>query len=167
METPFDEQMRELNREMNDTFVWFGDGAEKAEKSQRAQDANVSKMSDHAYAARMSAKIGHLYHHVHHDLVDAMAHGKADLATMSDDQMPAALAKLSPDDRVKFMEEKTNERQAVRRKMADVISKRHQFLETKMTGQMKKPSDGSLVLGRALTLAIRKQAESKGYAFVD
>ena len=167
METPFDEEMRYLNKRMNDTFVWYGSGAGEAAKNQRAQDENAQKMSDHAFAARMSAKIGHLYHHVHHDLVDAIAHGKVDLANMPDDKMPESLVKLSPAERIKFVEEKTRQRQAVQRKMADVITSRHRWLEEKMSESLEQPADGSLVLGGALVKAIREQAQDKGYVFTN
>lgn len=165
MKTPFDEKMRELNREMNESFVWYGDGADEAAKNQRVQDANARKLSDHAFAARMSAKIGHLYHHVHHDLVDAIAHGKADIAIMSAGDMPALMKKLSHSERMEFIAEKTRQRQAVRRQMADLITRRHAFLEEKMNRSGDNGSDRSLVLGEALAKSIRAQAERKGYVF--
>jgi len=165
METPYDVKMRELNRRMNETFVWFGDGGEKAAVNQRKQDANAANLSDHAFAARMSAKIGHLYHHVHHDLVDAIEHGKADLANMSEEQMPPLMAKMSAEERIQLIEKKTMERQTVRREMADVVASRHRFLEAKMKVGQKQADDEALVLGDALVVAIREQAKSRGYLF--
>ena len=167
METPYDQKMRMLNQKMNDSFVWYGAGSEQAANNQQMQDSNAQKMSDHAFAARMSAKIGHLYHHVHHDLVDAIAHGKVDISQMSVDQMPEMLKKLTPAERIEYIEKKASQRQTVRRQMADVITKRHSFLEAKMSESQKKPSDGSIVLGDALAKAIRQQAEGKGYTFTD
>ena len=125
MKTPFDSQMRELNEQMNQTFVWYGDESHHVSENQKNQDANAAEMSDHAFAARMSAKIGHLYHHAHHDLVDALDHGTVDLATMPEAKMPSLLQKMSPEARMPFLEEKIAERDRVRRQMADVISKRH------------------------------------------
>lgn len=165
METPYDQEMRLLNQKMNESFVWYGAGSQEAAKKQRMQDTNAQKLSDHAFAARMSAKIGHLYHHVHHDLVDAIAHGKVDVAKMPKDQMPEMLQNLSPAERVKYIEKKARQRQTVRRQMADVITKRHGFLESKMSQSQKNPTDGALMLGDALVKAIREQAEVKGYVF--
>ena len=165
MATPHDERMRELNERMNETFVWFGPGAEEAARNQKMQDANVQGLSDHAFAARMSAKIGHLYHHVHHDLVDAIQHGTVDLDKMPEDKMPPLMQKLSPAQRMEYLDEMTMQRQAIRRQMADVIASRHRFLEEKMSESLAEPTDGSQVLGGALVAAIREQAQSKGYAF--
>ena len=165
IETPYDKPMRELNAKLNDTFVWFGEGSHHAASNQHQQDANALNLSDHAFAARMSAKIGHLYHHVHHDLIDAINHGKVDPSTMAVEQMPPLLASLDAEDRMKLISDKTNERQVIRRKMADLISKRHRFLETKMSKSHDLNFDSDKVLGSVLSKAIRKQAKSKGYSF--
>lgn len=162
MMTPFDSRMRELNEEMNRTFVWFGEGAEKAAKNQEMQDRNAGKMSDHAFAARMSAKIGHLYHHAHHDLVDAIDHGVVELARMPEAKMPEALQVMSPEQRMEFVEDKVAERDRIRRQMADVISKRHAFLQQKMAEQAGKDVT---VLGDALVEAVRSQATQRGFQF--
>ena len=165
IETPFDKPMRDLNAKLNETFVWFGEGSQHAASNQHQQDANALDLSDHAFAARMSAKIGHLYHHVHHDLIDAIQHGKADPSKMEVDQMPPLLASLDAEARKKLISDKTMDRQVIRRKMADLISKRHRFLEMKMSESHDLKFDGDKVLGSALSKAIRKQAKSKGYSF--
>ena len=167
IQTPFDERMRKLNEKMNATFVWYGPGSTEAAKNQSQQDANAKEMSDHAFAARMSAKIGHLYHHVHHDLIDAIAHGKVDLATMPEAEMPELMVKLTPAERIEMITDKTRQRQAVQREMADLISSRHRFLEEKMSESLDQPAGGALVLGGALARAIREQAQKKGYTFAN
>ncbi|MEM8732984.1 MAG: hypothetical protein AAGG44_02100, partial [Planctomycetota bacterium] len=154
-------KMRELNGEMNDTFVWFGSGSKKAATNQAKQDRNADKMSDNAFAARMSAKIGHLYHHVDHDLVDAMQRGRADLSKMSKDKMPTVLQDMSPSDRGDYMETMIAKRESVRRRMADTLSLRHQFLEQ----ELMKQGTNKVVWGEALRNSIREQAQSLGYQF--
>jgi len=165
MKTPFDSQMRELNEQMNQTFVWYGDESHHVSENQKNQDANAAEMSDHAFAARMSAKIGHLYHHAHHDLVDALDHGTVDLATMPEAKMPSLLQKMSPEARMPFLEEKIAERDRVRRQMADVISKRHAYLQQKMSEQSGKDGEKIAVLGDALIEAVRNQAIERGFQF--
>ena len=165
IQTHFDKPMRELNAKLNETFVWFGEGSHHAASNQHQQDTNALNLSDHAFAARMSAKIGHLYYHVNHDLIDAIQHGKVDPSKMKVDQMPPLLASLDADARKKLISDKTKERQVIRRKMADLISKRHRFLEMKMSESHDLKFDKDKVLGSALSKAIRKQAKSKGYSF--
>ncbi len=162
MPTPFDAKMRQLNDEMNATFVWYGKDQGKAKKNQAKQDENAEEMSDHAFAARMSTKIGHLYHHVEYDLVDALMHKHVDLAKMPEEKMPTELQAKSPSDRMAFMDEMISRRKSVRRRMADLLSQRHRFLENEY---LKKNSAGKTVLGDALSNAIKQQAGTLNYQF--
>jgi hypothetical protein len=166
MKTPLDSRMRELNRRMNETFMWYGPGADKAAANQEQQDRNAANMSDTAFAARMSTKIGHLYHHVDHDLVDAMRHGKVDPARMPESLMPQSLKSMTPEQRVEHVAEMTKQRQSIRRQMADVIAQRHRYLESRMSETIGR-NRGPLVLGDALVQTIREQVRDKGYVFSD
>ena len=159
--------MRELNGEMNETFVWFGDRANKAAENQARQDRNADRMSDHAFAARMSAKIGHLYHHVEHDLVDASLHGKVKLQSMPEKLMPENLRAMSEQEREDYMATMIRARQSVRRRMAEVIAKRHQFLIRKMSESPGDQKSSVVALGDALTSAVTQQANQRGYEFGD
>ncbi|MEL6107757.1 MAG: vWA domain-containing protein [Planctomycetota bacterium] len=162
MPTPYDARMRELNEEMNETFVWYGKGAAKAASNQGKQDRNADKMSDHAFAARMSAKIGHLYHHIDHDLVDAINHGHASLDKMPESLMPPVLSQKSSDERRTYMDEMIARRSSVRRRMAEVLSQRQRFLENEL---LKRGVEAKTVLGDALGEAIKDQAATLGYTF--
>lgn len=163
--TPYDKEMRELNDQMNETFVWYGKNAKKASKNQQMQDRNAADLSDHAFASRMSAKIGHLYHHVHDDLVDAVSHGAVNLDRMPEDKMPEELKVMSPDDRRNYIREKIEQRNRVRRQMAEVISTRHAHLQRMMSEQIGEEGKAPQVLGDALIEAVRKQATRRGFQF--
>lgn len=163
IKTPYDEKMRELNREMNATFVWYGKHSHVAADNQKHQDENTARMSDHAFAARMSAKIGHLYHHVDHDLVDAMTHGKVQVDRMPTELMPENLRRMTADQRVEFLNGKISDRQSVRRRMADLIAKRHAYLQKQMMNDLGK--DAPQVFGEALIEALVEQATDCGFEF--
>jgi hypothetical protein len=165
LNTPFDARIRKLNTEMNATFVWYGDGGEEAAANQKTQDENMAKMSDHAFAARMSAKIGHLYHHAHHDLIDALDHKMVDLNKMPAAIMPDNLRAMSNKQRMAFLNQKIAERQKIRRKMADIISQRHAFVQQKMSQMPNTKTAKVNVLGDALVRAVRSQAIARGFEF--
>ena len=167
MKTPYDAKMRELNKRMNDTFVWYGDNAKKASENQQMQDRNAADMSDHAFAARMSAKIGHLYHHVHDELIDAISHGVVKLDEMPEDKMPEELKVMSPELRREFVERKIAQRNGSRRAMAEVISLRHAYLQRKMSEAIGEEGKAPQVLGDALVQAVRRQAKKRGFQFAE
>lgn len=164
LETPYDSRFRELNRRMNETFVWFGKNADKAMRNQIEQDENAASLSTRAFAARMSAKIGHLYRHVHSDLVDAVQHGKMDLAKMRDGQWPTAMRAMPMPERIQAVRDAMARREQVRREMATVISQRHAWLARRSSGGSD-ATNGALTWGDAFLAAIRAQAGELGYAF--
>ncbi|MEO0478221.1 MAG: VWA domain-containing protein [Planctomycetota bacterium] len=158
--TPYDAQFRELNDRMNETFVWYGDQADEARRNQIAQDENAARMSNRAFAGRMAAKVGHLYHHVHSDLVDALQHDHHDLDTMPVELMPPFLQGMSNEERRAFMDERIGARERVRREMADLVTRRHRYLREQANSDEQAPSWGS-----GFVAAIREQASAKGFAF--
>lgn len=161
--TPMDEDLVKLNEEMNETFVWFGKGADQAAANQKQQDANARGLSAHAFAARMSSKIGHLYHHVDHDLIDALEHEKVNLAKMPVEKMPETLQAMSAEQRMTYLNGLMSQRQSIRRRMADVISRRHTFLMSQLPGKQGQPA----VLGEALTDVLTAQAGDRGFEFAE
>ena len=79
--------------------------------------------------------------------------------------MPEDLQKMTPQQRVSFVEDKVAARDGIRRQMADVIAKRHAFLERKMAEELGKEDKTMTVLGDALVNAVRSQAIRKGFEF--
>lgn len=162
-ETPFDGEFRVLNKRMNETFLWYGKDAEKSRRNQLEQDRNSQKMSNDVFAQRMSAKIGHLYRHDHADLVDAVHHGSVDLSQMSEDEMPATLRAMATSERAAHVTKMIESRERVRREMASLIAKRHEWLKGKMSEQLTEGEDDPATWGDAFVKAIRQQLIQRGF----
>ena len=158
LKTPYDAEFRTLNKRMNESFVWYGKDAQKHMKNQIAQDANARKMSNSAFAARMSAKIGHLYKHVHSDLVDALQHGHLKAESMPESLMPSNLRKMSAKDRMVYLKSKIADREKVRRDMATVISKRNAWIAANS-----KTDEAKDTWGAALLTAVKGQLKESGF----
>ncbi len=163
LRTPMDPELRKLNRHMSETFVFYGRNAERARRNQELQDTNAAKMSDQVFAARMATKIGHLYVHVHSDLIDAIEHGHVKLANMPESKMPENLRKMTPKERKQYVAKFTQRRDQIRRKMATVIAQRQRFLNQKMSEKLKGQKNAPQVFGEALTRIVREQATARGY----
>lgn len=164
--TPFDEEMRELNERLNETFMWYGDEARSAMQNQRRQDENAQALSDHAFAARMSAKIGHLYQHIEHDLIDAHQHGHLDLAKLDLNDMPESLRGMSRDEMMSAIGEMAQRRERIRREMANTLSNRNAFLHEKMSETLGDNTQQAN-WGSVLIEAIREQGAERGFQFKD
>ena len=168
--TPFDDEFRKLNRRMNESFIWYGKDSKQHRSNQIAQDKNAQRMSNSTFAKRMSAKIGHLYKHVHSDLVDAIQHGQIDLKKMPVKKMPESLQKMSAENREKFVKSKIAERELVRREMATLIGKRQAWLNKKMSESIRATvgSNGAKLntdsWGDAFASAIAEQLRDAGFS---
>ena len=160
LKTPYDAKFRELNRRMNESFVWYGKNASKHMKNQIEQDKNASKMSNSAFASRMSSKIGHLYKHVHSDLVDAVQHGHLNMETMPEKLMPENIRAMSANERMKYLNSKIADREKVRRDMATLISKRQSWIHANTRGSSTTKGE---TWGEALQSAVRFQLKQSGF----
>ena len=163
LSTPYDDQFRSLNRRMNDSFVWYGKNANKHMKNQIEQDKNADKMSNAAFASRMSSKIGHLYKHVHSDLVDALQHNQLKMDSMPEKLMPENIRAMKPAERMSFLKQKISEREQVRREMATLISQRDAWIRANAPASQ---STGD-TWGDALRSAVRTQLKSAGFEIRD
>ncbi|MGF1581667.1 MAG: hypothetical protein ACFCD0_20250 [Gemmataceae bacterium] len=165
LSTPMDPDLRKLNRQMSETFVWYGPNAGKAKKNQEQQDKNAARMSDQAFASRMATKIGHLYIHVQSDLIDAIQHGHVELDNMPERKMPESLQRMTAQERKRFVAKLTKRRDEIRRKMATVIANRQRFLNQKMNDKANGEKNASQAWGEALTRIVRGQASARGYTW--
>ena len=165
LKTPYDTQFRELNRRMNDSFVWYGKDAAKHMKNQIEQDKNARKMSNSAFASRMSSKIGHLYKHVHSDLVDAIQHGHLSMKTMPEKLMPENVRAMPPSERTEYLIGKIADREQVRREMATLISQRDAWIRA--NGHNANENSAGETWGDALRTAVRLQLKERGFEVPD
>lgn len=164
VETPYDAELRVLNERMNETFMWYGKDGERAMRNQIEQDQNAEQLSDHAFAARMSAKIGHLYQHVHDDLVDAHQHDQLNLQSAKRSRMPEEIKDLSDEEMLERIDAMAGRREQIRREMADTLAKRNLFLHRKMSETIGEEEE-SPMWGDALIEALQQQAIDRGFRF--
>ncbi len=162
--TPYDSEFRNLNKRMNDSFVWYGSSAKKHRMNQIAQDKNASSISNAAFAKRMSAKVGHLYKHVHSDLVDAIQHGHVKMESMPESKMPENLREMSKQERMDYLNSKIEEREKVRREMATLIAKREKWLQANHSAGSQFTAE---TWGFAFVDAIKTQLASRGFQFAE
>lgn len=88
-----------------------------------------------------------------------------DLNKMPAAIMPDNLRAMSNKQRMAFLNQKIAERQKIRRKMADIISQRHAFVQQKMSQMPNTKTAKVNVLGDALVRAVRSQAIARGFEF--
>lgn len=159
--TPFDAEFMALNDRMNETYLWYGKRGEQARRNMLEQDRNARKMSPAVFAARMSSKVGHLYHHVHADMVDAVTRRGMKMNRIGAEQMPERMRQMTTSQRMRLVEEMAARRETVRREMTSLVARRHAWLKA----QGHADATGPMTFGDAFLAAVRDQARRRGFTF--
>lgn len=159
--TPYDKDLSDLSTKLNSTYVAYGkDGAANMGR-QTAQDAEAQKAAPGAAAARGLSKAGGLYKNETWDLVDRRkTDPKFDVKSLKDDELCDEMKKLTPDERVKYVEKKAEERAAIQKQIEETAAKRAKHIDEERKKQPK--SEKEKDLDNALRSIIREQAAEKG-----
>lgn len=160
--TPFDDRLNELSRELNDTYIPYGSDGFEAKESQAARDEEASAMSPSAGAARARAKSSALYRNSRWDLVDALEDEDVDIKKIPKGDLPAEMQKMTPAEREAHVKKVAARRAQIQKEIAEVSKKRDAYVKaemSKMGGEKDKAFDA------AVSKALRSQGARKGITF--
>jgi hypothetical protein len=159
--TPFDKDLNALSGKLNGTYLFYGKAHEELKQNQVAQDSNATKAALGAGAARAATKGGDLYRNTQ-DVIDKLAEdSKFDVNKLKDDELPAELKKLKPEERTALIKKKTEERAELQKQIKELATKRAKHIEDETRKAPKDASEKSL--DDALKATIRTQAKDKGF----
>ena len=160
IETPFDEELVELGKKINDTYIAFGYEGEELKQRQEEQDDNASTLSPSVMVERSITKGNGQYRNESWDLVDAKKKGEIDLDTMPKDQLPKEMQSMSSEERTQYVEQKEKEREKIQSEINKLDQQRRDYIAQ----QMKENSEEN-TLDAAMLQMIREQASNKNYKF--
>jgi von Willebrand factor type A domain-containing protein len=163
VQTPFDNQLDELSKNLNLTYVPYGPAGERGRENQAAQDANSRRLGGAANAAdRALAKSSYQYNNRNWDLVDASREKGFDWAKVKDEDLPPEVRKLNLAQRKAYVEKKAAERAAIQEKIKTVAAQR----DTHIRDEMKKQGlQADQALDEAVRRSVVEQAKRKGFQF--
>jgi len=161
--TPMDDELVELNKELNETYVAYGKEGSMHKANQVEQDRNSENMSAPSIASRTLTKIGALYDNAKWDLVDAFESG-APVAEIASEDLPEPMQTMDLEERQDYVQELAAKRQAISARIQEVGERRDVYLEAErdeMSG------DADAGLDTAIIGGVRTLAEKKGFEFED
>ncbi|MEM8882458.1 MAG: vWA domain-containing protein [Planctomycetota bacterium] len=159
--TPFDKRIAELSTAMNATYIPLGSAGKKGAANQKVQDRNAAELGMAIEAARAQSKSTALYRCTW-CLVDSYLDKSVDLTKIKQEDLPEALRGKSIEELRTHIEQTHKERQAYRKQIAELNSKRAAFVAAEAK---KKNLSDDQAFDKAVRAAIRAQAAQKGYAF--
>jgi hypothetical protein len=162
--TPFDDDLARLSAAINETYLPFGAHGEAGSANQSAQDGNAAGLGLAVAAQRCETKAGSMYNNDSWDLVDACKNEDFDIASVKDEDLPESMRGKSEEEKQAMIAAMTQKRADIQKQVAEVSAKRTQYV----TDEQRKMAQGDdKSFDAAIRKAIREQAQSKGFTFVD
>ena len=159
---PQDEKIAELNSKLNETYVPYGSSGSDKLKRQLEQDEQSNHISAGLLAKRVKSKSTDFYNNSNWDLVDALKDGEVSeesIVELETEALPEPMKDLSSKQKVDYVREKSQSREAIKQEIAALSRLRADFVtEAKRDQAAASPS-----MSDALTQAVKKQAQEKNF----
>jgi hypothetical protein len=162
VESPFDDQIDDLNTDLNDTYVPYGSLGTSKKAMQMSEDVNSEKYGKQNKVSRIMSKNSYVYKNTKWDLVDANKEKSFDITKIKKEQLPKEMQTMSIIQRKAHVEKKTAKRAEINKQIKDLSIKRKSFVaeKKKVAGE----KDGNS-LDVAMINAIHSQAKTKNFTF--
>lgn len=158
--SPYDDQIKNLNSELNGTYISFGRDGLTKKKDQIEQDKNAESMNEAVLVERAMAKGNAYYWNGSWDLVDATTADSTRLDDLKEEELPAELKGKSKDEMNAFLVQKKADRQRIQNEIGTLSTQRDAYItdERKKTNSNEK--DG---FAESVNKSIQKFAISLGF----
>lgn len=156
--SPYDDEILNLNRKLNKTYVAYGSLGHSKMMLQAEQDTNAEGYSSANAVSRTVSKSSHLYKNKSWDLVDASKDKEFEYESIKQSQLPAELKGKSTSQIKIYVTNKQKEREAIQKEIQQLNTKRKQHLSLQK-------SNSKNALESAMIKAIKTQAKQKNYTW--
>lgn len=160
IKAPQDQEIVQLGREVNSTYIGYGKRGTACKERQKKQDRNASKMSMGSIVERSVAKASKQYRNSDWDMVDAVKDRRVDVEDLDDNEVPEEMKKMSKKERKAYVKKMIQKRERLQKRIAKLNNERRKYLQR----EMKKRSAGNS-LDEVVVSTVRKQAIRKKFTF--
>jgi hypothetical protein len=159
IETPYDRDLEELNRKLNETYIYYGTQGATRKENQVRQDKNARSYSGANAAERTVSKSSTYYNNSEWDLVDAYEDqgGSLDEVILLEETLPAELKGKSSREIEAYVLEQKKKRDAIKQEVLEINQKRTDYISKQSGG-------GENTLDQAIKQVVEALAKDKGYA---
>src|SRR5712691_5379114 len=165
--TPYDEQLGALGRKLGGTFLAYGGGAGYGGESYRADAKAKAELTETRVAAsaatpaqaeRALNKAVNSEAYVG-DLLQNIENGSVKLDSVKDEDLPADLRKLSPEERKQVIEKRLAQRRNLRAEIVTLAKQRDEFIAAERRKQTGGKQSG---FDAAVATALKEQLSREG-----
>ena len=161
--TPFDDQIAELSRELDETRLYYGSREEREVARQKVETASeLHRRADKDSRARRAvfnaSEGGRKNFLGDKELVDDVATGRVGLEEIPTEALPETLQAMAPEDRSAAITEQARKRSELTQRIQELAKSRESFIQDKLD----EVGGAEASLDYKIYSAVREQAEAKG-----
>ena len=156
--SPYDDIIIQLNNQLNDTYIYYGDTGRSKMKLQATQDSNAAELDEVVVVKRAVSKSSRIYKNSSWDLVDAEKEEGFSYSKVDKKSLPKELQHKSSEELKKYVAIQGKKRAEIQQKIKENNKKRNAYV-----AQKRKETNTTNGLESAMLSAIKKQAKQKNY----
>lgn len=162
IDAPQDNDIEQLNKDLNDTYIGYGSHGKERKAYQMEQDANAASYGKANAAQRAVSKSKSMYKNSDWDLIDAQEEKAVDIKNMKKEDLPKEMQEMSPVQREEYVKKMQEKRKTIQNKINGLNIERSKYVQIK-EAEMNKTGDNTL--DKVMIEAIREQAKAKKMKF--
>ena len=155
--SPYDDVIIQLNKKLNDTYIYYGNQGASKMRLQSKQDSNAESLDEVVVVKRAVSKSSRVYKNSSWDLVDAEKEKGFSYSKLDKKNLPKQLQNKSSEELKKYVSVQSKKRKEIQQKIQELNNKRNAYVAKKRT------ESNSKSLDKALISALKKQAKAKNY----
>lgn len=164
--TPFDRQLAKLSKQLDDTRLYYGDAAKRAEKQRKVAAATKlhesASVESRARRATFNSSLSGTTNLIgDSELVDDIASGRVDIEELDRDELPESLQAMAPAAQKRFIEESAKSRRKLQHEIRQLAQERNEYLQEKVEAS----GGAEDSLDAKIYGAVRSQAAAKGLRY--
>jgi hypothetical protein len=162
IETPYDDDIIILQREINGTVIPYGPRALQKHTEDKTRQLSQVAASAPAQASEMAsylnkrAKVSSEAVTGEGDLVSDVASGRQKLGAVKDEELPEKLRALKPEQRMDELDKQMKQRKALNEKLAALVAKRDKYVAEQRDKEPPKSSSFDRVVEDTLKAQIKR-----------
>ncbi len=159
---PQDEEIAELGKQLNETYVPFGLEGKDSEVMQAEQDKKAGVVGSGALVQRSVTKASPHYRNDRWDLVDAVRNGTVELEALDEDELPEEMQSMTQGEKEAYVRDQASKREEIQARILELNEQRKAYVAEEM---QKLAESGDDTFDAAVIKVIRQQAGQKSFTF--
>jgi len=157
--SPYDDVIIQLNRKLNDTYIYYGAQGRNKMALQSKQDSNAAELNEVVVVKRAVSKSSRVYKNTAWDLVDAEKRKDFSYGKLNKKSLPKALQNKSSAELKLYVAQQRKKREDIKQKIKKLNAQRNAYVAKK------RKETNSKSLDKALITSLKRQAKTKNYVW--